>query len=366
MHHASRTCICACIAGVRARCSHPNSSLKSGSAPPITTATAEALPSPSMFQQRVVGALAARAGAATAATAAAAAGLPKQPTSSASGGSGGGMRQHSYDSQVLQAAGALDAAAACCSRRRPSYDSQAMQAAGILDAAMQLDILMGPATELPPAKALKRELAPAQDAVPSQHGLRDTSPAERHPLELRPRKAPQAAAAPQLPPMAKLAQHAAAASAAASAAAAAAGTPAAPAAIAAAPPPAVAAAAMDRASSSAAAAPTPPAPSPSRRVRFAPGPLPHYDDGHPPHEGRLARAVRHLPPRYPMSLTKGSVLMLEQLLHEECSDVSLSVTRLKRRVGLLPAIRPPRPHVSVRPAAQALVRAGDGTAEARG
>jgi hypothetical protein len=41
-----------------------------------------------------------------------------------------------------------------------------------------------------------------------------------------------------------------------------------------------------------------------------------------------------------MDLSRGNVLMLEQLLGAECS---MSVTRLKRRVGLLPPIRPPRP-----------------------
>jgi hypothetical protein len=38
--------------------------------------------------------------------------------------------------------------------------------------------------------------------------------------------------------------------------------------------------------------------------------------------------------------------MLEQLLREECSDCSQSLGRLKRRVGLLPALRPPRPYVT--------------------
>lgn len=87
--------------------------------------------------------------------------------------------------------------------------------------------------------------------------------------------------------------------------------------------------------------------SPSRRVRFAAGPLnpdrhPNStDDGHPASEGALAVPVRRVPASYGMDLSKGNVLMLEQLLGTDCS---MSVTRLKRRVGLLPPIRPPRPY----------------------
>lgn len=85
---------------------------------------------------------------------------------------------------------------------------------------------------------------------------------------------------------------------------------------------------------------------PGRRVRFADGPLnpqahPNStDDGHPASEGALAVPVRRVPVSYGMDLSRGNVLMLEQLLGAECS---MSVTRLKRRVGLLPPIRPPRP-----------------------
>lgn len=83
-----------------------------------------------------------------------------------------------------------------------------------------------------------------------------------------------------------------------------------------------------------------------RRVRFAAGPLnpeahpSSTDDGHPASEGALAVPVRRVPVSYGMDLSRGNVLMLEQLLGAECS---MSVTRLKRRVGLLPPIRPPRP-----------------------
>lgn len=86
-----------------------------------------------------------------------------------------------------------------------------------------------------------------------------------------------------------------------------------------------------------------------RRVRFAAGPLKpeahpnSTDDGHPASEGALAVPVRRVPVSYGMDLSRGNVLMLEQLLGAECS---MSVTRLKRRVGLLPPIRPPRPFAS--------------------
>ncbi|WIA08831.1 hypothetical protein OEZ85_008252 [Tetradesmus obliquus] len=57
--------------------------------------------------------------------------------------------------------------------------------------------------------------------------------------------------------------------------------------------------------------------------------------------------VRRVPSSYALDLTRGNVLMLEQLLGPESA---MSVARLKRRVGLLPPIRPPRPHVCSRPA----------------
>lgn len=88
----------------------------------------------------------------------------------------------------------------------------------------------------------------------------------------------------------------------------------------------------------------------SRRVRFAPGPLEGDPagtaDGHPATEGAVARPVRRIPAQYALDLTKGNVLMLEQMLGHDCLH---SVTRLKRRVGLLPPIRAPRPHVNWRP-----------------
>ncbi|KAF6259272.1 hypothetical protein COO60DRAFT_1514060 [Scenedesmus sp. NREL 46B-D3] len=93
----------------------------------------------------------------------------------------------------------------------------------------------------------------------------------------------------------------------------------------------------------------------SRRVSFAPGPLhsspavraPVTDDGHPATEGVLAMPVRRVSSSYALDLTRGNVLMLEQLLGAESA---MSVARLKRRVGLLPPIRPPRPHACSRPA----------------
>lgn len=93
----------------------------------------------------------------------------------------------------------------------------------------------------------------------------------------------------------------------------------------------------------------PSTPGQARRVRFAAGPLnpeqhPNStNDGHPASECALAVPVRRVPASYGMDLSKGNVLMLEQLLGAECS---MSVSRLKRRVGLLPPIRPPRPHAT--------------------
>jgi hypothetical protein len=94
----------------------------------------------------------------------------------------------------------------------------------------------------------------------------------------------------------------------------------------------------------------------ARRVRFAPG---HLDpeahpnsthDGHPASEGALAVPVRRVPVSYGMDLSRGNVLMLEQLLGADCS---MSVTRLKRRVGLLPPIRAARPYANSPAAAAA-------------
>jgi hypothetical protein len=99
-----------------------------------------------------------------------------------------------------------------------------------------------------------------------------------------------------------------------------------------------------------------------RRVSFAAGPLdPEYhpnstQDGHPASEGALAVPVRRVPVSYGMDLSRGNVLMLEQLLGTECI---MSVTRLKRRVGLLPPIRPPRPYANSPGGAAAAAAAGD-------
>jgi hypothetical protein len=105
-----------------------------------------------------------------------------------------------------------------------------------------------------------------------------------------------------------------------------------------------------------------------RRVSFAPGPLhsspavrsPVTDDGHPATEGALAMPVRRVPSSYALDLTRGNVLMLEQLLGPESA---MSVSRLKRRVGLLPPIRPPRPHACSRPAGSDWVEADEDNEE---
>eukprot|EP00775_Hariotina_reticulata_P009229 gene9229-9394_t len=93
---------------------------------------------------------------------------------------------------------------------------------------------------------------------------------------------------------------------------------------------------------------------PTKRVTFARGPLFCEDsrvhlssDGHPASEGTQAMPVRRVPTSFALDLTKGNVLMLENLLGQDCS---MSIARLKRRVGLLPAIRAPRPHVNAVPA----------------
>lgn len=92
-----------------------------------------------------------------------------------------------------------------------------------------------------------------------------------------------------------------------------------------------------------------------RRVRFARGHLdPTSDptaapDGHPATEGCQVAPVRHLPQSYALDLTRGNVLMLEQMLGDACRP---SISRLKRRVGLLPPIRAPRPYLCSRPLPQ--------------
>jgi hypothetical protein len=71
-------------------------------------------------------------------------------------------------------------------------------------------------------------------------------------------------------------------------------------------------------------------PSAARRVRFAAGPLDpeqhpnSTEDGHPASEGALAVPVRRVPNTYAMDLSKGSVLMLQDLLGPDCI---MSVTR---------------------------------------
>jgi hypothetical protein len=71
-------------------------------------------------------------------------------------------------------------------------------------------------------------------------------------------------------------------------------------------------------------------PGSARRVRFAAGPLdpeqhPNAtEDGHPASEGALAVPVRRMPNSYAMDLSKGSVLMLQDLLGPDCI---MSVTR---------------------------------------
>jgi hypothetical protein len=88
-----------------------------------------------------------------------------------------------------------------------------------------------------------------------------------------------------------------------------------------------------------------------KRVRFAPGHLnvtispKSAPDGHPATEGCVCVPVRHVPSSYAKDLTRGNVLMLEQMLGEDCAA---SISRLKRRVGLLPPIRAPRPYVNCR------------------
>lgn len=80
-----------------------------------------------------------------------------------------------------------------------------------------------------------------------------------------------------------------------------------------------------------------------RRVRFATGPLPGTPDGHPPHEGLTAQQRRVLSMALTPDLTPSNVRLLEQELGEDCQP---SVTRLKRRAGMLPPLKRPRTFVS--------------------
>ncbi|KAK9826097.1 hypothetical protein WJX81_002391 [Elliptochloris bilobata] len=83
-----------------------------------------------------------------------------------------------------------------------------------------------------------------------------------------------------------------------------------------------------------------------RRVRFAAGPLRavyHTRDGHPDHEGQVARQRRELGATWPVDLTPGGVRMLEVELG---SGYTWSLDRLKRRVGLLPPVKRPRTYAT--------------------
>jgi hypothetical protein len=117
----------------------------------------------------------------------------------------------------------------------------------------------------------------------------------------------------------------------------------------------------------AAAAPPPPAAAAARRVSFAAGPAEvagkyGTGDGHPPHEGETARLRRRLGRAAALGggLTAASIRALEAELGEGCRH---SLTRLKRRAGLLPARAPP-PHA--RRLAAARAAAGGDAGEAAG
>ncbi|KAI8463521.1 MAG: hypothetical protein J3K34DRAFT_526934 [Monoraphidium minutum] len=122
------------------------------------------------------------------------------------------------------------------------------------------------------------------------------------------------------------------------------------------PPPPAPAAAQDAAAAggaaggatgSSATAPPPGDAPPRKVVRFAPGPLapaaaargPVGDDGHPAGEGRVAVPVRQLLGHPPCDLSRANIGALEELLGPENAP---SLGRLKRRIGLAPAPRPPR------------------------
>lgn len=76
-----------------------------------------------------------------------------------------------------------------------------------------------------------------------------------------------------------------------------------------------------------------------RAVKFAPGPgeiASKYmtKDGHPDHEGETAKQRRRVRrPGTAEDLTPASVMMLEKVLGDSCKP---SITRLKRRAGMLP------------------------------
>ncbi|PNW82069.1 hypothetical protein CHLRE_06g272475v5 [Chlamydomonas reinhardtii] len=87
----------------------------------------------------------------------------------------------------------------------------------------------------------------------------------------------------------------------------------------------------------------------AKRVRFAPGPLSAPAagaDGHPTQEGRVARPVRYLDSPFSRgkNVTKKDVRELEEWL--EGPEYEPSLTKLKVRVGLLPAAPLMRPHAT--------------------
>lgn len=70
------------------------------------------------------------------------------------------------------------------------------------------------------------------------------------------------------------------------------------------------------------------------RAHFGPGPWKEKfgtEDGHPDHEGVIAKASRQLLPRYPVSLSPANVHALEHELEGLCP---WSIDRLKRRCCL--------------------------------
>ncbi|KAL4444686.1 hypothetical protein ABPG77_002503 [Micractinium sp. CCAP 211/92] len=82
----------------------------------------------------------------------------------------------------------------------------------------------------------------------------------------------------------------------------------------------------------------------ARRVSFAAGPWAEKfgtQDGHPDHEGQLARQRRNAGARWGADLTPSAVRAVEAELGEECRP---SIDRLKRRVGLLPLRKRSREH----------------------
>lgn len=86
----------------------------------------------------------------------------------------------------------------------------------------------------------------------------------------------------------------------------------------------------------------------SKNVRWAPGPDEiackyNTHDGHPDHEGCVARQKRRKMTAYGIDLTPQSVKALELELGESCRA---SLDRLKRRVGLLPLRQRPQEYIT--------------------